>query len=733
MRGILDLTDNIKKSKIIAPKDVVCHDETDPYLVVAADKGTATFSDIANSVSEEYDFWLGDAFASGGSVGYDHKKMAITAKGAWVCVTRHFREMGIDCQKDEFTCVGIGDMSGDVFGNGMLRSKSTKLVAAFNHMHIFIDPKPDTKKSYKERLRLFKLQRSSWLDYDKTLISRGGGVFDRSAKSIKVNKQIKDLFEIEKDSLTPDELINYILKSEVDLIWNGGIGTYCKSSLESNSEVGDRSNDSLRVNGSELRCKVIGEGGNLGFTQLGRIEYALNGGRINTDSMDNSAGVDCSDHEVNIKIALAKATESKKITVTQRNKILEYMTNEVSDLVLRDNYLQSQAISNAMNHGYQYSSVFANYIKRLEDSGMLNREIEFLPSSKEIKKRYNDKISFTRPEFCVMLSYSKMEIYQELISSDLLGDDYLEKDLVSYFPKKMHKEFKEEILGHGLRKEIIATQITNFVVDYTGIYFVSQISQTTGHKISDVIKAIIVAAESFDLLDTWKRISDINWGVTHQTQAEMFHIANKLMERSVLWLLKNNIKGELGKIIPSYREIARELSAVLPKVMAEDSKKAYVEKISYLESKSVKDKKLITNVASMDPVASAFDVSKIAVSSDQKIPAIAKIYFEVGTRFSLKWLRSKLQLIPIRNSWDRVSIKTITEDLYNMQMQISKEIVGGYCKKSSCDTRAVEKWIDKDDFAIARYDGFIAEIKDVDINDLSIYFAILNKLKAIIK
>lgn len=732
LRGILDLTDNIKSSKIIAPKEVVRYDEDDPYLVVAADKGTATFSDIANCVSDEYDFWLGDAFASGGSVGYDHKKMGITAKGAWVCVTRHFREMGINCQKDEFTCVGIGDMSGDVFGNGMLSSDATKLVAAFNHMHIFIDPTPDAKKSFKERKRLFSLPRSSWLDYDKKLISKGGGIFDRSSKSIKLNKQIKDLFNIAKDNLTPDELIQYILKSEVDLIWNGGIGTYVKSGSESNSEVGDRANDSLRVNGSDLKCKVIGEGGNLGFTQLGRIEYALNGGRVNTDSMDNSAGVDCSDHEVNIKIALAKAIEDKKISTKQRNKILESMTNEVSDLVLRDNYLQSQAVSNAINHGYQYSSVFASYIKRLESNNLIDREIEFLPSSKEIKKRQAEKIGFTRPEFCVMLSYAKMEIYQQLLSSDLLNDSYLEKDLLSYFPKKMQKDFSDEILSHGLRKEIIATQITNFIVDNTGIYFVGQIAQDTGHNISDVIKSILIAVESFGLRDIWTKISDTNWQVTHVTQAEMFHMVNKLMERSVLWLLKNDTKGSLSQIIARFKEIATELAEILPKVMAHDSKKSYEEKILDFTSKNVTDKGLISKVSSMDPVASAFDISKIASSCDQKINAISKIYFEVGTRFSLKWLRSQLTSIAIHNSWDRVSIKTITDDLYSYQMKISREIVAGYCKKSSCDLDEIENWISNCDFSIKRYDDFISEIRELPVTDLSVFFVILSRLKSIV-
>ncbi len=732
LRGILDVTDNIVSNKVIHPKGVICHDEADPYLVVAADKGTATFSDIANSVSAEYNFWLGDAFASGGSVGYDHKKMGITAKGAWVCVTRHFREIGIDCQKEEFTCVGIGDMAGDVFGNGMLCSKATKLVAAFNHMHIFIDPEPNAAKSYKERERLFNLPRSSWLDYNKSLISKGGGIFERSAKSIKLTKQIKELLGVEDNELTPDKLIKAILKAKVDLLWNGGIGTYVKSTSEGHADVGDRTNDPLRVNGEELGCKIVGEGGNLGFTQLGRIEFALNGGHINTDSMDNSAGVDCSDHEVNIKIALTAAIQNKKIDIEKRNKILELMTDEVADLVLSDNFLQSQAVSNAVNHGPERSTVFANYISRLENDGFLNREVEFLPSTKEINKRKADGIGFTRPEFCVMLSYAKMEIYQELLQSDLLNDKYLEKELISYFPRKMRKDFVDEITGHSLKKEIIATQITNYVVNYTGIYFASQVAQENGYKISEVVRSIIIAVDSFGLQDIWQRISQIEAPVDHKTQSEMFHSVSKLLERAVLWLLRHEMEEDLTSIIARYQKVSEELISILPEVMAQDSKFVFDEKIKDLESKSVSSKSFVKKIASLDPLAAAFDISEIATNSVFDLKTIATIYFEVGTKFSLKWLRGQLLRIEVESHWDRISKKTITEDLYTYQMKISQNIVRDKCnKKDGCSIESVESWAESHGFSVERYYNFIKEIKLDTIQDISIFIIVLNRLKPI--
>ena len=732
LRGALDVTDNYINNKIVHPENVVRYDGPDPYFVVAADKGTATFSDIANSISEEYNFWLGDAFASGGSVGYDHKKMGITAKGAWVSVKRHFKENGIDTQSQDFTCAGIGDLAGDVFGNGMLLSKHIKLVAAFNHMHIFLDPKPNSAKSYVERKRVFNLKRSTWMDYNQSLISKGGGIFSRSEKSISISPEMKEVLGIEEDQLTPTDLIRAILKSPVDLLWNGGIGTYVKGELESNLEVGDRANDALRINGSELRCSVIGEGGNLGFTQRGRIEYALNAGRVNTDAMDNSAGVDCSDHEVNIKIALTSAMRNKKITLKERNKILESMTQEVSDLVLRDNELQTQAISIASFQGHGSLGDQAQFMLKLEDSGLLNRKIEFLPSKKEIEKRQLDKISLTRPELCVLLSYAKMEIYNQIVSSDLVKDKYFEKDLFEYFPKAMQKKFSSEILNHQLRDEIIATQITNFVIDRSGITFINQICQDSGFSVVEVIKCFIIASDSFRIREFLEEVESMGPKVSHHIKMQIFLSATKLIERSIIWLLHNQVKGDLSEIVKRFRKIADNLSGVLSGVLAKASRESFERKVEKYRLNNV-ESKLATKVAAMDPIASAFDIAQISNESKFDIETIAKIYFAVGTRFSLKWLRSRVAALSQEDYWQKLSSKTVLEDIYSYQMKIAKSIVDNSCKdKTLCEVKSVEKWIKDREFLIDRFDKFISDLKNQANPDLSIFIVALNRVKSLV-
>ncbi|RMD62083.1 MAG: NAD-glutamate dehydrogenase, partial [Alphaproteobacteria bacterium] len=467
--GLLDLTDNLKDGKVVPPPRTVRRDGDDPYLVVAADKGTATFSDIANEVSAAYGFWLDDAFASGGSAGYDHKKMGITARGAWEGVKRHFREIGKDIQNETFTVIGVGDMSGDVFGNGMLLSRRIKLVGAFNHLHIFVDPDPDPETSWAERKRLFDLPRSAWSDYDAKLISKGGGVFDRKAKSIKPTPEMKKLFGITEDRLTPNELIRAMLKADVELLWFGGIGTYVKAGHESHLDAGDRSNDAVRVNAGELRCKVIGEGANLGMTQRARIEYALAGGRLNTDFIDNSAGVDCSDHEVNIKILLGAVEAAGDMTRKQRNKLLVDMTDEVAALVLRDNYLQTQSLSVSSALGAHILDRLARYMRVLEKSGRLDRAIEFLPDDETIAERQAMGIGLTRPELAVLLAYAKITLYDELLSSDLPDDPDTEHELLSYFPTPLQERFADWIAQHRLRREIIATVMTNDIVNRVGI------------------------------------------------------------------------------------------------------------------------------------------------------------------------------------------------------------------------------------------------------------------------
>lgn len=733
LRGLLDLTDNVIDGKIVNPENVIRYDDNDPYLVVAADKGTATFSDIANSISLEYNFWLGDAFASGGSVGYDHKKMGITAKGAWVAVKRHFSEMGIDIQNEDFTCVGIGDLSGDVFGNGMLLSKHTKLIAAFNHLHIFIDPNPDAASSFAERQRMFNLPRSSWTDYDKSKISKGGGVFERSAKTITLSPEAMQALAIEKSELTPIELISSILKAPVDLLWNGGIGTYVKASDESHLDVGDRVNDILRVNGNQLRCKVVGEGGNLGFTQKGRIEASLNGVRMNTDAMDNSAGVDCSDHEVNIKIAMTAAMKAGKVTLEERNKILEQMTDEVSELVLNDNKNQTGAISMAYSGGYVNLGNQAQFLNSLEQSGALNRAVEFLPTNKDIIKRQVEKIGMTRPELCVMLAYSKMDLYPQILASDLPKDPYFAPELFKYFPTLMQKNFKEEIENHQLRPEIIATALTNSIVNKAGITFVNQIVSDTGFSPVDVVRNFIIVCDVFELDEIWDEIEQLGAKITPETKSKMFATINKILERSVVWLLRHQQRIDTKTAIIKYGAMVKQLLDILDDILASASRSSFDNKVEIYSAANVPTE-LAKKIAALDPLASTFDITEIATKSDFNIKTIARIYFEIGTRLNLKWIRVKVNGIIADNYWQKLSLKSILEDLYFYQMRLSSQIVQFSCaNKSSCEPdKSIEFWIKSHQNVVERYDNFIAELKEQTNPDLSVFVVALSRVRTLV-
>jgi glutamate dehydrogenase len=542
---LLDITDNRVGAKISSPLSVVKRDDDDPYLVVAADKGTATFSDIANGLSAQYGFWLGDGFASGGSNGYDHKQMGITAKGAWLSVQRHFRELGIDIQKEDFTVVGIGDMSGDVFGNGMLLSKHICLQAAFNHLQLFIDPTPNSARSFTERSRLFKKQGSSWKDYNASLISKGGGVFSRQSKSIAITAQMKNCFDIEADSLTPDELISALLVSPVDMLWNGGIGTYVKATSESHQEVGDKANDSLRVNGKQLRCKVIGEGGNLGFTQLGRIEYAMHGGVSLTDFIDNSAGVDSSDHEVNIKILLNTLGKKAQLSEKNRSSLLQSMTEDVSQLVLANNYSQVQAISLA-NYEMEFrNKEYAGLISFLERGAGLIRDLEFLPSAEQLEERTAKQQYLTRPEISTVTSYVKMYLKQVLVNADYIDDGYLEKYLHDAFPASLAKKYHIEISKHPLKRELIATQLANFVVNLVGPSFIYRLVDSTGASANDVVKAAVMAKDIFDIEKYWLQIEALDYKVSANTQAAMMTRLTRLLRLATRWLLRHQ-EGVMG-------------------------------------------------------------------------------------------------------------------------------------------------------------------------------------------
>ncbi|MBC8023747.1 MAG: NAD-glutamate dehydrogenase, partial [Burkholderiales bacterium] len=569
LRGLLDVTDNLVGGKVAPPRDVVRHDPDDPYLVVAADKGTATFSDIANGISAEYSFWLGDAFASGGSAGYDHKKMGITARGAWESVKRHFREMGLDTQSQDFTVVGIGDMSGDVFGNGMLLSRHIKLLAAFDHRHVFLDPSPDTARSFAERERLFQLPRSSWEDYDKSLISKGGGVFPRSAKTIAVSAEARAALGIAEAELTPAALLKAILKAPADLLYNGGIGTYVKAAGQSQLEVGDRANDAIRVNGADLRCKVVSEGGNLGFTQLGRVEYALKGGRIFTDAIDNSAGVDCSDHEVNIKILLGILQSDGEMTVKQRNGLLAEMTDEVAALVLADNYYQTQSLAVQGVRADKLLDAQAALIRALEKAGKLNRSVEYLPSEDEIAERRAAKTGLTAPERAVLLAYSKIVLSDELAAAGLVDDEYVARALIAYFPARLAGRYADFMARHALRREIISTVIANTMINRTGSIFVHRMQEETGAGPEDVTRAFILVRDIFELEPLWLAIDALDNRVPAQLQYEMLMDVGRLVVRATLWFLRRRRdRMPIAEVLEVFKPGLAALRSSMPVLLA---------------------------------------------------------------------------------------------------------------------------------------------------------------------
>jgi glutamate dehydrogenase len=727
LRGLLDITDNLVDGKTKAPKDVLRHDGDDAYLVVAADKGTATFSDYANEVAAEYGFWLGDAFASGGSVGYDHKKMAITARGAWISVARHFREMGVDVDKDDFTVVGIGDMSGDVFGNGMLLSKHIKLVAAFNHMHIFIDPDANRLESFKERKRLFALPRSGWNDYNAKIISQGGGVFERSLKSIKISSEMKKLFHIKSDSLTPDELIKALLGAPVDLLWNGGIGTYVKSKNESNENVGDRANDNLRINGGQLQAKVVGEGGNLGFTQLGRIEYAMSGGRVNTDAIDNSAGVDCSDHEVNIKIALGKAVTKNKLTLKARNNLLETMTEEVAQLVLKDNTLQTQAITYAQLQGNSLLETQSRLIASLEKDGSLDRAIEFLPEADEITRRHSTNKGLTRPEISVVMAYSKLRLYERLLSSSLPDESYYEADLIRYFPAQLQNKYLEEIKDHPLRREIIATAVTNSIINRIGGSMFYQLCEESGLHESDAARAYTVAREVFGLRELWNGIAVLT---SLEIQKELFMEIQALVERTSIWFTRNIPNPiKVAKVIDYYKQGVKTLTDNLSNILPASQKQPYEERYNrHMKANIPED--LARSIAGFDSLSAACDIVQVAKNSKLPVELVGKIYFEIGSKLNLSWMRQVIRHISPHSYWQRVSAKTLVDDIYDQQKRLTIEVLRHLCKDNSC-ANAISCWEEQNHVKIAQFENFLTDIKAHDDQDFSMIVVALRKVKDI--
>jgi glutamate dehydrogenase len=724
---LLDLTDNLKGTEVIPPEKTVRYDEDDPYLVVAADKGTATFSDIANSISQEYDFWLGDAFASGGSMGYDHKKMGITARGAWESVRRHFRELGIDPDATDFTATGIGDMAGDVFGNGLLLSKHIRLVAAFNHMHIFLDPNPDSTKSYEERKRLFELPRSSWTDYNANLISTGGGVYLRSAKSIPLSPEVKQLLDLDVDNIVPNDLIRAILKARVDLLWNGGIGTYVKAITERHNEVGDRSNDAIRINGNELRCKAVGEGGNLGFTQLGRVEYSLNNGLIYTDFIDNSAGVDCSDHEVNIKILLNGIVTNGDMTLKQRNVLLADMTDEIAALVLQDNYYQTQAISHAAAQAEANLDLFSRYMDGQERAGRLPIALEFLPDSKAIVERKVMGKGLTRPELAVLLSYCKMNLKADILSCDLPEDPSLASNVEFAFPVSLRKKFRTQMDGHSLRREIIATQLSNSMINHMGITFVHRLQDETGAPISAVVRAYTVAKEVFDMEPLMTLVESLDYKVPSDMQVKMTTRIVRLIRRATRWFLRNRRAHlDIENTIEHFRGGVAQLYDRLPGLITGAAAEKFEELAHELREAGVPEG-IARKIAITREMFSVLDIIESATENQLDLDRVASVYFALDERLELGWLRDQFSSHEVNDHWDALARAGLRDDLDWQQRGLTVGVLQTTTGHKTIEAH-IDAWIKQHQPLVDRCQSMLANLRSCSVLEFLMFSVAVREL-----
>ncbi len=723
LRALLDLTDNLVNGQTVPPPQVRRFDEDDSYLVVAADKGTATFSDYANAVSAEYGHWLGDAFASGGSVGYDHKAMGITARGAWESVKRHFRELGVNTQTTPFTVVGVGDMSGDVFGNGMLLSTHIRLLAAFDHRHIFIDPSPDAAASYAERERLFKLPRSSWADYDHQLISAGGGVWARSEKSIPLSPQAQAALGISVDKLTPTELLSAILKAPVDLLYNGGIGTYIKASSETHAEVGDRANDALRINGQELRCKVVAEGGNLGCTQRGRVEAALAGVRINTDAIDNSAGVDTSDHEVNIKILLGMVMAEGEMTLKQRNTLLPQMTDDVAALVLRDNIFQSQSLSIAGREGVSLLDQQARFIRFLERAGRLNRAIEFLPSDDEIQERKAHGVGLTSPEMAVLLAYSKMWLSDELMASDLPEDAWIATALERYFPTQLRTQFGSYITRHPLKREIIVTHVLNSMVNRVGSTFVHRLSEALGVKPALVVRAYLATREVFGYVPLWQQIEALDNHVSDEVQAQMINELGRLGSQATQWFLRSRRLAE-----PMQQVVQRFMPAVdVLRVRLAAGGVASAQGQAWLAAGV--PAAIVEAVTNAEGLFAALDIAEIADATQRPIDEACEVHAGLGQRLGLARLRHQIDSLPTDSHWQTLAKGALGDDLTGLQRTLAHDVLSHGPGGPAAQLAA---WEQRNQGALERAQRLLHELAEVKAVDLAMLSVALRELRNLV-
>ncbi|MCK1799152.1 NAD-glutamate dehydrogenase [Streptomyces sp. XM4193] len=718
--GLLDITDNLVQGEVVPPADVVRHDAEDTYLVVAADKGTAKFSDIANEVADSYGFWLGDAFASGGSAGYDHKGMGITARGAWESVKRHFRELGHDTQTEDFTVAGIGDMSGDVFGNGMLLSEHIRLVAAFDHRHIFLDPDPDAATSFAERRRVFELPRSSWEDYDTGLISQGGGVYARTSKSIPISPQARAALGISPGiaKMTPPDLMKAILQAPVDLLWNGGIGTYVKAGTETNQDVGDKANDAIRVNGEDVRAQVIGEGGNLGLTQLGRIEFARSGGRINTDAIDNSAGVDTSDHEVNIKILLNSVVAEGDLTVKQRNALLAEMTDEVAELVLASNYAQNVVLANGLETAPSLLQAHQRFMLKLGESGRLNRELEHLPTDRQIAERLAAGQGMTQPELAVLLAYAKITLTEELVDTELADDPYLRRLAHDYFPRPLRERFAAEIDQHALHRQLVFTALVNDTVNVGGSTFLHRLREESGASMEEIVRAHTAARAIFDINGIWGEVEALDNIVAAEVQTRIRLHSRRLVERATRWLLGNRPQPlQLSETVDFFQQRVESVWEALPKLLKGEDHSWYGKLHDEMESAGV-PAALAQRVAGFSSVFPALDVVAVAERTGKDLLDVAEVYYDLADRLGISQLQDRVSELPRSDRWQSMARAAIREDLYAAHQLLTADVLAVGDSGASAEEQ-FEAWEQKNAAVLGRAFGTLDEIKTSDTFDLA--------------
>lgn len=725
MQGLLDITDNYIDNKLVEPENVIAQDDPDPYLVVAADKGTSSFSDIANGISQSYDFWLGDAFASGGSQGYDHKKMGITARGGWISVKRHFQEKGIDIQQQDFSVVGIGDMGGDVFGNGMLLSRHIRLLGAFNHLHIFVDPDPDPEKSYKERQRLFTLERSTWLDYQSDLISRGGGVFLRSAKSIEITPEMQACFAIEQSQLTPNELISALLKSPVDLLWNGGIGTYVKGTSESHADVGDKGNDAVRVNGTDLRCRVIGEGGNLGMTQLGRIEYAFGGGACNTDFIDNSAGVDCSDHEVNIKILLNEAVAAGDLTSKQRNQLLMDMTDDVAELVLANNYRQTLALSLAEFQAVTRVVEHRRFISFLEGTGRLDRALEFLPGDEQIIERIAKNQALTRPELAILLSYAKAMLKDEFIEQEVAENAYLQRRVEGAFPAVLVEKFEHAVYDHPLMKEIVATQVANDFINTMGVTSAHRLLASSNASFKEIAIAFSAARDVFQFDKFRVYLGSLDNKVDAKFQLDLMASMARRIRRGTRWFLRNRRSGlDPAEEVPVIGAALVDLQAIVGGTLGGAAKEKWDTRCAELQEQGVAQTWLLP-LAMPDNLFSGLSVVEIAKKTELDLKEVALVFFALYERLNLGWFATQLTEVQVDSYWQAMAREAFLDDL---DAQLRRLVIALMQSHSVRDLEQVNQWFERKEYLITRWLAMVGEVESSQKHDFAMYSVAIREL-----